>query len=198
MIETASSILGSPQTDAAALAGLVSLVVAVVTARITLLVTRRNIRSQLELAEKRIATDLHLAERKIQGDIVLVEKKAQADLLLAEQKMLRDYKLEFAAERVANKLLSHPQWSWRSFQTIQHFLGGFDENELRRVLVRAGAIRALSKDGKELWGLLDRNLEVQEIAIVEREGFCPGLTSGGEYVPWMDRLNEQVSGERPP
>jgi hypothetical protein len=58
--------------------------------------------------------------------------------------------------RVARELMMDSQWRWRSFEVIKHHLGGFDDNELRKILVRAGAIRTKSDDGKEVWGLLDR------------------------------------------
>jgi|GEM_PF-427252 len=77
--------------------------------------------------------------------------------LFAERRMRQEYKLDFAAEYVARRLLKHPDWKWRSFETIKHHLGGFEDDELRRILVRAGAIRSVdrSKD-VEVWGLVQR------------------------------------------
>jgi len=86
-------------------------------------------------------------------------KQAANTQRLNEEAFRRQYQLEFAAERVARELLTHEAWGLRSFKVIAHHLGGFDCDELRKVLVRAGAIRFKSKGGKELWGLLDRNLE---------------------------------------
>jgi hypothetical protein len=65
----------------------------------------------------------------------------------------RQFKLEDAAERVARALLQKAGWRWRTFRMIQHHLGGFTPNELRKILVRAGAVRGVSKDGEEIWGL---------------------------------------------
>jgi hypothetical protein len=62
----------------------------------------------------------------------------------------------FQAERVARELMMDSEWRWRSFDVIKHHLGGFEDDELRKILVRAGAIRTKSEDGKEVWGLLDR------------------------------------------
>jgi hypothetical protein len=38
-------------------------------------------------------------------------------------------------------------WTWRTFAIIKHHLGGFEDDELRKLLVRAGAIRATAKTG---------------------------------------------------
>ena len=80
-----------------------------------------------------------------------------ATLFLGERKIRRDYRLEFAAERVARELMLDKEWRLRSFDVIRHHLGGFDDDELRKTLVRAGAIRFTSSSGEELWGLVERN-----------------------------------------
>lgn len=74
-----------------------------------------------------------------------------------EQKLQKEYQLQDTAERVARELLSDGKWRLRSFKVIRHHLGGFEENDLRKILVRCGAIRFMSKSGEELWGLLERN-----------------------------------------
>jgi len=76
---------------------------------------------------------------------------------VAERKLRRDFRLEFAAESVAHELMMDAEWTLRSFDVIKRHLGGFDDDDLRRILVRAGAIRFWSISGEELWGLLDRN-----------------------------------------
>ena len=44
---------------------------------------------------------------------------------------------------------------------IKKRLGGFGDDELRKLLVRAGAVRAFrNKDGAELWGLASLNPEL--------------------------------------
>lgn len=74
-----------------------------------------------------------------------------------ERKLQKEYQLQDSAQRVAHALLSDSEWRLRSFKVIRHHLGGFDDNDLRKLLVRAGAIRFKSKSGEELWGLIDRN-----------------------------------------
>jgi hypothetical protein len=78
---------------------------------------------------------------------------------VAERKLRRDFGLEFAGERVAHELMQS-KWRLRSFDVIKFHLGGFEDDELRKMLVKAGAIRFESKSGFELWGLLARNRDL--------------------------------------
>lgn len=70
------------------------------------------------------------------------------------------YKTEVMAERAAKKLLKHKGYTDRSFSAIQKSLGGWDNDadELRRILVRAGAVRTF-KGEEEWWYLLSRTKE---------------------------------------
>jgi hypothetical protein len=79
--------------------------------------------------------------------------------VVAERKLRRDFGLDFAAERVAHELMKS-RWRLRSFDVIKFHLGGFDDDELRKTLVKAGAIRFESRSGYELWGLLRRNRDL--------------------------------------
>jgi len=78
----------------------------------------------------------------------------------SERRLLRDFQLEFAAERAARELMNDSEWRLRSFKVIKQHLGGFDDDELRRTLVRAGAVRFKSKSGRELWGLFERTRDL--------------------------------------
>jgi hypothetical protein len=80
--------------------------------------------------------------------------------LLREQ-----YKTEFMAEEAARHYLSHANYTDRSFTVLEKRLGGYSGDDLRRLLVRAGAVRLMRKDGSEWWRLLARNDE----AIARRE-----------------------------
>ncbi len=66
---------------------------------------------------------------------------------------------EFMAEQAAKSLLENDNWRKRSFVEIKKRLGGFEDDELRKILVRSGAVRFEVKDeGKtELWGLISKN-----------------------------------------
>jgi hypothetical protein len=66
------------------------------------------------------------------------------------------------AEEAVKQLLRHDRWPQRSFNEIKRRLGGFSDSELRRLLVRAGAVRFGPIEGdeegdKEYWGLRERN-----------------------------------------
>lgn len=71
-----------------------------------------------------------------------------------------DLRTEYMAETAIHRLLRHPRWSSRTFEAIKERLGdGFDDKELRRLLVRAGAVRLRDRrgEGRELWGLAELN-----------------------------------------
>lgn len=87
-------------------------------------------------------------------------------LLIARQRMRREFQLQFSAEAVIRKLLLHKRWALRSFSQIKHHLGGFSDDELRRLLVQAGALR-FDAGGKEMWGLFERTSH----ALDHRDGY---------------------------
>lgn len=61
------------------------------------------------------------------------------------------------AESTVKHFLSHKSYTDRSFEALRKHLGGFDDDELRKILVRAGAIRTYRKeDDSEWWRLLSR------------------------------------------
>lgn len=67
-----------------------------------------------------------------------------------------EFKTDFMAESTARHFLNHKTFTDRSFETLKNHLGGFEEEELRKILVRAGAIRTYRQDGSEWWRLLSR------------------------------------------
>jgi len=75
------------------------------------------------------------------------------------------YKTEAMAERAAIRLLKHKTFKKRTFRAIQTSLGGWDEepDKLRQILVRAGAVRTLTKGEEEKWYLLSRKKELIKI-----------------------------------
>jgi hypothetical protein len=72
------------------------------------------------------------------------------------------HKVEYMAEETARHFLSHKSFTDRSFETLRNHLGGFEDDELRKILVRAGAIRVYRDDGSEWWRLLSRMEEFIE------------------------------------
>jgi len=80
-----------------------------------------------------------------------------ATYLLQERKLKTELRTEFMAEQAAKKLLESPKWKMRSFDEIKKRLAGFEDNELRKILVRSGAVRFEGENSKELWGLISKN-----------------------------------------
>ncbi len=84
-------------------------------------------------------------------------------------RILREqHKTEFMAEDTARHFLSHKTFTDRSFETLKMHLGGFEDDELRKILVRAGAMRVYRDDGSEWWRLLSRMDEFIERRQLER------------------------------
>lgn len=75
---------------------------------------------------------------------------------------------DMMSERAARHYLSNPKFRARTFRTLKKHLGGWDHDEdgLRRILVRAGAVRSYKSepDGSktELWELLGRDWKTQQ------------------------------------
>ena len=89
------------------------------------------------------------------------------------EKLRKEYKLHDRAEDVAKELLNYKQFKTRSFKLIRHHLGGFEDNELRKILVRAGAIRFMSKSGEELWGLIEKNRDIMSLPRLDGDPVPP-------------------------
>lgn len=85
---------------------------------------------------------------------ILQERKLRKEL----ERVREIHKTEYMAEQTAKVFLNHQKHLKRSFDVLQKHLGGFEEDELRKILVRAGAIRVYrEKDNAEMWMLLERS-----------------------------------------
>jgi hypothetical protein len=97
--------------------------------------------------------------------------KAASDLVIA----LEAIKTEHMAETTAKHFLNAEQFTDRSFDLLSKRLGGFDEDDLRRILVRAGAVRYYDAQNKEYWRLLSREgdakREAREADVIEEEQY---------------------------
>jgi hypothetical protein len=77
-----------------------------------------------------------------------------------ELKILKESnKTEYAAEATAKHYLESEHYTDRSFETLKNKIGGFNDDELRKILVRVGAVRLFREDKSEWWRLLSRNQE---------------------------------------
>jgi len=88
----------------------------------------------------------------------LQKDRASTDLKIA----LEAIKTEHMAETTALYYLNHKGYIDRSFELLRMRLGGFGDDELRKILVRAGAVRYIREDGSEWWRLLSRLEEAAE------------------------------------
>lgn len=92
--------------------------------------------------------------------VALQRSRIAADIAIAIEAVKTDH----MAEKAALHYLNHKGYTDRSFKMLSQRLGGFEENELRKILVRAGAVRYEREDGTEWWRLLSRVSEAGEKA----------------------------------
>ena len=85
--------------------------------------------------------------------LVVATLTSAAGFLLQRERLRQELRTEFMAEQALVALLTHPDWTLRSFAAIRRKVGGFEENDLRQLLIRAGALRFERRDGEEMWGL---------------------------------------------
>lgn len=81
------------------------------------------------------------------------QHRGQLEILKAQ------HKTEFMAEETVRHFLRNEKWTDRSFEIIRRHVGGFGDDALRQILVRAGAVRTFRDDGSEWWSLLERQEE---------------------------------------
>ncbi len=96
--------------------------------------------------------DLLIVKETHQSDLHKLKEQHKADLNMLKE----TYKTDFMAEETAKHFLSHKTYTDRSFDVLRKHLGGFEDDELRKILVRAGAIREFREDRSEWWRLLSR------------------------------------------
>jgi len=89
--------------------------------------------------------------------LVVAVVTAVATSRLQADRLRMELRTEFMAEEAIRQLLLHPHWRQRSFSLIKQRVGGFGDDELRQLLVRAGALRFKGSAGEEFWGLRERN-----------------------------------------
>ena len=78
------------------------------------------------------------------------------DIELQQRRLEEELRTEKMAEAAIRELLIRAE-AKRSFTRIKARVGGFEDDELRRLLVRSGALRYEGQGGLELWGLRERN-----------------------------------------
>ena len=111
------------------------------------------------------------------------EKKLQFELKQAEERLQQEFSVEYSAEAAIRALMSKG-FALRSFNLIKHHIRGFDDSELKKLLLSSGCICFRVIDGKEFWGLLSEN----EHLLKERESMEV------EGLKFFDLEHDDVSG----
>lgn len=78
-------------------------------------------------------------------------------LMYRQQKQI--LKVELRVYDTIREYLSDETYTWRKFTTIKRHIGGWDndEDELRKILVKAGAERSYGREnGEEVWKLIGK------------------------------------------
>jgi hypothetical protein len=92
------------------------------------------------------------------GTYFATRKGNETNLKIATEKLEAENRLANATSDAIKELLMLPDWELRGFDAIKKHIPGFEDNELRKLLLAAGAISfRQSGTGKELWGLRARN-----------------------------------------
>ena len=66
---------------------------------------------------------------------------------------MQEYSTDYTAEAMARDLLHQDAWQQGTLSEFKQQLGSFEDNELRKILVRAGAVHLSNVNGEEVWGL---------------------------------------------
>jgi hypothetical protein len=123
-------------------AAIISALVALVVAGLGWLQQRRFLKAELKREWERRKTEFALQCKQFEEDF---------------QRDREQVRTTFMAEQLALEWLNTKEYELRTFKEISRRLGGFEPDELRRILVRAGAIRFYRRvDQEEMWGLLSR------------------------------------------
>ena len=76
-----------------------------------------------------------IQERKLQAE----KEKIKEQFQIEREKLEEQYKTERRADVALSKFLNHVKFKRRSFSYIREKMGGFEDDELRKMLVRNGA-----------------------------------------------------------
>lgn len=101
--------------------------------------------------------EVKLQQERFENEVKVQEKGLRTDVELQQERLRTELRTEFMAEAAIHQLLSKadPKRSW---EELRKRIGGFTDEDLRKLLVRSGAVRYEKRGSKEeLWGLIDRN-----------------------------------------
>ena len=95
-------------------------------------------------------------QAKVKSDLALQQSRLEHEARAAEARLRAEFATEASVETAIRQLLELSELRYRTFPMIRHHIGGFEPNELRRLLVRSGAVRFMAADGTEMWALRER------------------------------------------
>lgn len=72
-------------------------------------------------------------------------------------------------ERAIKRLIRHSDDPYVPFRQIQHHIGGYSEDELRKILVRCGALRFADTNMVERWALLSEMPQADRLTLFTLE-----------------------------
>jgi hypothetical protein len=110
-------------------------------------------------------------------------------IILINRNVRHNSNLEFAAEGVAREMLMDRKCPYRTFRVLKYHLCGFTDDELRKILVRAGGIR-LTVGGQEVWGLLSRNREYLSVEEIKEAPTTLAFDSSGQQQNHQQQQHE--------
>jgi hypothetical protein len=143
----------------AVISGVVALVVAGAGIAATALGQKREYTHKISQEETQRKQALEGQEEKLRAEL-------QNSLKLQEERIRMEMRTVFMAEEAIRELLMAESFrQGRTFEMIKRKVGGWDhdEDELRRLLVRCGAIRFYrTSDKAEMWGLRSRLSKEQQ------------------------------------
>lgn len=91
--------------------------------------------------------------------VYIARKRTEKEVSLTEQKLRHEYKTDFKVESAVRKLMQKG-FALRSFSLIKYHIRGFEDDELKQLLLRSGCICFRVIKGVEYWGLLEENEEL--------------------------------------
>lgn len=124
-----------------------------------------------------------IQQQKLNREIDFQRDKLETEMAIQRERLRSEFATEESVETALRKLLSLSELRYRSFQMIRHHIGGFEPNELRRLLVRTGAVRFMAADGSELWALRERVEDDFKLGRWRHAQSPMNKTSSGELFP---------------
>jgi hypothetical protein len=148
-------LLIGPTVTAAIVSGLVSLITLRVNQATAREMQAQKLAFDQVLARERASTDASLVTLRAEMDKQIAQMKADNDLDLMKQRVMLENPTRAGAQNSLRILFDNPRYPQRSrlFSSIKKTIRGFDDDELRKILVGMGATAVRMSEGQEGWHL---------------------------------------------